>query len=127
MSFTYDTSNNIGKVRAITGDVTQSSAVLSDEQITVFLNLLSSDILKTSAMCMRTIAASKALIAKYKAAGNYSEDTRQMAKDLLAVANDLDEAANAMPADAQAEIIVNDFSFRNILQNRVMRGESLDD
>lgn len=126
MSFTYNTSTNIGKVRAIIGDVTSSTALLSDEQIQVFLDLKSNDIFMTAAMALRSMAASKAIVAKMKSAGNYSEDTRQITSLLLSTAKDLEAAAIAVPADAQAEIIVDDFSLNNIIRNKVLRGEPLD-
>lgn len=126
MSFTYDTSNNIGKVRAIVGDTTQSSAILSDEQITVFLNLTSSDLFATAAMALRSMAASKAVLAKLKVAGNYTEDTRAIATQLRELAKDLDEASKSIPADAQVELILNDFQFNNIIWNKTLRGEPLD-
>lgn len=127
MSFTFNTSDNIGKVRAVIGDTVQADAILSDEEINVFLSLQSNDILMTSAMALRRIASTKALLAKYIQAGNYTENTTEMPKILLQVAKELGEASKAIPADAQAEIILNDFNYNTIIRNRVLRGESLDD
>lgn len=126
MSFTYNTATSIGKVRAIVGDVTESSAVLSDEQIQVYLDLQSGDIFMSAAMALRAMAASKAVVAKLKVAGNYTEDTRQIARLLLDTAKELEEAAKSVPADAQSEIILTDFNYNNIIQNKTLRGEPLD-
>jgi hypothetical protein len=43
------------------------------------------------------------------------------------VAKELEEAAKAIPADAQAEVVLNDFNYNSILRNRVLRGENLED
>lgn len=126
MSFTFNTSNNIGKVRAIIGDVTESTAVLTDEQIQVYLDLQSNDLFMTAAMALRAMAASKAVVAKLKVAGNYSEDTRSIARLLLDTAKELESSAMMTPADAQSEIILNDFNYNNIIQNKILRGEPLD-
>ena len=126
MSFTYNTATNIGKVRAIVGDVTEATAVLSDEQIQVYLDLQSNDLFMSAAMALRAMAASKAIIAKMKSAGNYSEDTRSIASGLLSIAKDLEAAAINTPAEAQVEIILNDFNYNNIIRNKVLRGEPLD-
>lgn len=123
MSFTFNTSNNIGKVRAMVGDVTESTSVLSDEQITVFLDIQSNDLFKSAAMALRAMSANKAILAKYRRAGNYTEDTRNIAKGLLDLAKDYEEQSNLVPADAQAEIIYTDFNFNEILINKIVRGE----
>jgi hypothetical protein len=127
MSFTFSTSNNIGKVRAIIGDTVEADGLLSDEEINVFLSLTSNDLLSAAAMALRRMAASKALLAKIVSAGNYSENTTDIGKQLLAVAKDLDEAARMIPADAQAEIVLTDFNYNNIIRNKVLRGEPIDD
>lgn len=127
MTFTFDTTGLVGKVRAITGDVNSSSAVLTDEQINVFLGINSNDILLSAAMALRTMASSKALVAKYRSAGNYTEDTRNIAKDLLAVAEILEDRAINTPADAQSEIIYTDFDYNQLIRNKTLRGEPLDE
>ena len=68
MSFTYVLGNNIGKVRNLIGDTVSASAILTDEEITAFLSLRSSDLYQTAATCLYRMAASKALEAKKKKA-----------------------------------------------------------
>lgn len=127
MSFSFDLSNNIGKVRNLIGDDTQSSALFTDESINSFLSITGNDLFATAAMCCRRIATNKALLAKKRTAGNFSEDTSFLYKAYLDMAKEFEQNSRDIPADAQSEEILNDFQFNNVLQNRIMRGESLDD
>ena len=127
MSFTYNLSTAVGQVRLLIGDTDSTTAIFSDEELTALLSMQSGDLFMTAALALRRIAANKALLAKAVSAGNYSEDTRDMPKILMQLAKDLEAAAVNIPADAQVEIIVNDFNYNNILRNRALRGETLDD
>lgn len=127
MSFTYNLSTSVGQLRLLIGDTTQSGALFSDEELNAFLSMNSGDIFSSAALALRRIAVNKALIAKAVSAGNYSEDTRDIPKILLSTAKDLEAASKDIPADAQVEIIYNDFNYNNILRNRIFRNESLDD
>ena len=124
MSFTYDLSNNIGKVRNLIGDSVSASAILTDEEITAFLSLRSSDLYQTAATCLYRIAASKALLAKKKSGGDYSEDLTAMAKELRESAKIFEELAVSLPAEAQAEIAVTDFNYGDIETRKALRDET---
>lgn len=102
MSFTYTLSTNIGKVRLWIGDTNSSAAVMSDEEINSMLSQNSNDIRATAAACLYAIAASKARLAKMKRAGDYSEDTRTIAKELRDTAKDI-IAGSIEPWDETAE------------------------
>lgn len=127
MSFTYNISDNIGKVRSLIGDVVSASALLSDEEISAFLSMKSNDYFGAAALACRRIASSKALIAKRRTAGNFSEDTTGIYKAYLDMAKEYESVSQSVPAEAQSEEILTDFNYNEILQQRILRGESLDD
>lgn len=127
MSFTYVISTAVGQVRALIGDVTQASALLSDEEISAFLSMKSNDIYGAAALACRRIATSKALLAKRRTAGNFSEDTTGLYKAYLDMAKEFETISKEVPAEGQSEEILTDFQYNNVLQNRSLRGESLDD
>ncbi len=127
MSFTFNLSDNIGKVRNLIGDDVQATALLTDETISSFLSMTSNDLFASAALCCRRIGTSKALLAKKRTAGNFSEDTSFLYKAYLDMAKEFEQQSRDVPAEAQSEEILNDFQYNNVLQNRIMRGESLDD
>ena len=126
MSYTYDLSNNIGKIRNLINDTTESSAILSDEEITAILNQVDSDLLATAAMCCRKIAAKYALLAVSKSAGNYSENKTGISKMYLELAKDFEEQSQSQPAQASAEVIYTDFNYNQLIVDKVHRNEALD-
>lgn len=127
MTFSYSLSTNVGKVRNLIGDTVSETAVLSDEEIDSFISMYGGDLFTAAAGCLRRMAASKGLLAKRVTAGDYSEDTTQTYKAMLEVAERLEDMAKAIPADAQVEIIYNDFNYNNILMNKAYRGESFNE
>lgn len=124
MSYTYVLSTNVGKIRNLIGDNVEASALLTDEEITSLLSLRDSDIFLTAALALRRIAASKVLVARRRKAGNFDEDTKDLIKNYLEVAKQYEQMANEIPADAQVEIIYDNFSYNNIINNRAYRGET---
>lgn len=126
MSYTYSLSTDIGKVRNLINDTTESTAILSDEEITAILTQVGSDILSAAAMACRKIAAKYALLAISKSAGNYSENKSNISKTYLELAKDFETQAKDIPADASAEVIATDFNYNQMIEDKVHRGESLD-
>lgn len=122
--FSYDTSTNLGKVRALINDIVAASYVMSDTQINAFLSLHSNDLYLTAAQCMMAIASSKALIAKMKKAGNYSEDFTVIAKECREAAKMFREMAMQDPAEAVGEAFYTDFSYNDLLAKKHLRSES---
>ena len=124
MSFTYDTSNNIGKVRFLVGDTVDSGHLFEDGEITDILSLNSIDIYATAADFLMRLAASKSLLAKKKSAGGYSEDLSVIARECRETAKVYLERSSDIPAEAQAEMILTDFNYNQILRNKSLRRES---
>lgn len=104
MSFNYDLSTNVGKVRLNIGDTSNSptTAIFTDEEISSVLTQVSNDINFASGRLLLIIANSKARLAKRKSAGKYSEDTTSIASELREQAKAWFEMANE-PYDATAE------------------------
>ena len=124
MSFTFSTGTNIGKVRALVGDTDQTLAKLSDEEIGCYLELTVNDIYASAAMAARAMATKAAAQAKSISAGNYSENTTAGVNALLDLAKQFDLKSSEIPAEAQAEQIFNDFSFREVEIGKALRGET---
>ena len=124
MSFTFDTTTNIGKVRTLINDKTASTAVLTDEEINVYLSLEGNDIYGSSASALEAIIINKQLLSKLIAAGDYKEDNRNVADKLGKTAERYRKASVSTPADAYAEVAVTDFNYREIETNKTLRGET---
>lgn len=128
MSFTYDLtlSSNLHKVRNLISDTVESTYLLADEEINSLLTINSNDLFITAAICLRRIAASKALVAKLIKAGDYSEDARDVVKNLLSVAKTYEEMSQNSPYEMDSQEILTDFNWRQIIENKILRGEELD-
>jgi len=128
MSFTYSLSltSNLHKVRNLVDDTDTSSYQLEDEEISSFLGMVSSDLYLAASLCLRKIAASKALVARRRKAGNYEEDLRDIVKGLLEGAKLFKELSIEVPSEATAQEVLTDFNYRELINNKALRNESLD-
>lgn len=123
MSFTYDTTTNVGKVRNLIDDKTQATAIFTDEEITAILGMCDNEVMAASGVCLLGIAASKARLAKKKQAGNYSEDLTAIARECRETAKTFMEMAQNVPADAVIEQFLTDFNYNEILRGKELREE----
>lgn len=64
MTFTYDPSDDPGKVRLLLNDVDSSTAVFSDEEIAAFLALEALSVKRAAAQAIDTNATNEALASK---------------------------------------------------------------
>lgn len=126
MTFSYDLSSPVGLVRNLISDTVATSPIMYDEEIQAFLNMKLGDLFSTAALCLRRIASNKALTAKLVMAGNFKEDNRQIANDLRMLADSYDVMSTSIPADAQADIIATDFNYNQLIVDKVLRREPLD-
>ena len=123
MAFTYDPTTNLGKVRNLIGDTVDSGHILEDADINAFISMANTDLYKAASFCLYRIAATQALLAKVKKAGDYMEDLRDIAENIRAVAKEYAGISENTPAEAQAESFVNDFSYRDVITRKDLRGE----
>jgi hypothetical protein len=99
--------------------------MIQDAEITALLGI-GYTALKAAALALRRIAATKAFVAKRVKAGNYEEDTsRGCAEYIIALAKDYEKMDSEIPAESAVEVVFNDFNFRTILRNKVLRLESI--
>lgn len=126
MTFTYDLTTLVGKIRNLIADVDSTSPIMYDEEITAMLNIRLNDLFSTAALCLRRIAANKALTARLRKAGNFTEDNRQIAQDLLKAAQVYEDLSVNVPADAQADVVYTDFNYNQLILNRVLNRQPLD-
>ena len=128
MTFTYTLPivSNLHKIRNLIDDTSSTAYLLEDEEINSFLSMTSNDLFLTASLCLRKIAASKALVARRRKAGNYEEDTNGIVKALLDGAKLFKEMANETPAEATSQEVLTDFNYRELIINKTLRGESLD-
>lgn len=123
MSFTFDVSTARGKVRLNISDTSSASIIFQDDEIDAFLSMAGGDIFYASGIALLGIASSKALLAKRKSAGNYTEDLTAIAKECREQAKTFIEMAQQVPAEAVAEQIFTDFNYNEILRNAALRDE----
>lgn len=128
MTFTYSLtlSSNVHKIRNLIDDTNSDDYQLEDEEISSILAIFENDLLTTAAACLRRIATSKALLAKRVRAGDYEEDTKDIAKNLLEVAKLYEDKAKTVPYETTSQEILTDFNYRQIVENKSWRGEELD-
>ena len=125
--FTYVAGSTIAKVRELIFDTDSTEFIVTDSMINTFYEL-SGSIYLSAALALTAISASRALLAKKRSIGDYSEDLSIIAKECRETAKTYREMADnkardelAEPADAQAEVIYNDFSEREIIENQALR------
>lgn len=83
MSYTYDLTTSVGKVRVWIRDNDASNVLFTDEEITAMLGMNENDIRATAAACLYALASNKALLSRMISAGKYSEDNRRGAAQEL--------------------------------------------
>ena len=129
-TFTYDVSDNTGKLRLAIADIDLTTTtglrntwtvLFTDEELAVFLSDASSSIYLAASYALNSIAASRSLLAKVKRLGDFSEDLSKIADSLRAQAKNYSDIAVNTPAGGAAEVVYTDFNFRDIIYNSNLR------
>ena len=126
MTFTYDLSGWVGKVRLLIPDRTSGSAVFSDEELTAFYELEGSNTKRTAALALETIASDEAMTLKVVVLPDLSTNGPATSSALLAKAEKLREQADLEDLGDEggfdiAEWTNNDFSERDRLYKEMQR------
>ncbi len=121
MATTYDLTTAVGQVRLQISDTDVADAIFSDEELQVFLDANSDDVLLASAQALRSIAASAARMAKLRKTLNFTADTRQVAESLLKTANELQKQANSVVAFGNAQLAVTPDNVLGIVHKKALR------
>jgi hypothetical protein len=132
-TFTYDVTNDVGKVRldvwdfdltVTTGAREDWTCCFTDEEITSFLDRAFDSIYMADCLALHSISNSKALLSIRRKMGDYDEDLTNISIQLRQQAKEFQDLAKAemeIPADAVAEVANDEFSARQIRRNRAMR------
>lgn len=122
MSFTYDVTTDIGKVRMLITDRDSVTAIFSDEEIAAFLSLYGS-VFRGAAGALETLAANEVLVQKRIQTLSLTTDGPTEATALRELARSLRErdAEDGAGFDI-AEMVPNDFSARERVYKQWLRG-----
>jgi len=127
MAFTYDVTTDRGKVRLLCTDTDAANVIFQDNEIDAFLTLMSSNILRSAALALETIAGQEVLLMKRITLLELTTDGPAEARALLALATKLKEQADAEEAAEDggafdyAEMVVDSFTYRERLEKEALR------
>lgn len=122
MSFTYDPSTDIGRVRRTIPDRVEEEAIFSDEEVTSFITD-EGNWRRATALALETIATDQALVLKVVKVQNIQTDGAKLSDALLKRASLLREQADIDDNNSEdgsfeiAQQIFNDFGYREHVYN----------
>ncbi len=128
MTFTYDPTTDLGKVRLLIPDRSAASAFFNDEEIETFL-VIEDGVQRATALALETMASDQAMVLKVIRVQDLSTDGRAVSQALLERAGKLRsqaEAADAAQVGGSFDIAewgVTPFADREILWNDALRNE----
>lgn len=102
MTFTYNPTTSLGKVRLLATDRDSKHEIFSDEEIGVFMSLNDDDVKLAAAQALDQIASSQVLILKYIEVNGLKTNGQAVANALHAQAESLRQQAEG---DGAFEII----------------------
>lgn len=102
MSWTYDLSTDVGKIRALITDTNQNRPILSNEEIQTFLDLESGVLKRGAALALETIGTNETLVLKVIQVLDLRTDGAKVADSLLKRAERLREQADKDEASGYA-------------------------
>jgi hypothetical protein len=125
MSFTYDVTNDAGKVRLIIADTDSDNAIFEDAEIEAYLGIQGGNIILAAASALDTIASSEALILKKISLLDLQTDGEAVASAIRAHAKNLREEYKTHDIEGAfdiAEWVVNTFDEREYWWSLARRG-----
>lgn len=128
MSFTYDPTTDVGRVRRTIPDRSEDEAIWSDEEIQSFLDDCSNNWRRATAIILETMAADNLLVLKVIRVQNIETDASKMVTALMQRAkrlrDDADEVAanNADDSFDFAEVVNNEHQWKERIYNQALRG-----
>lgn len=127
MTYTYQPTTDIGKVRMLIPDRVEASAVFSDEEIQAYLDMNDSNVRRAAAEALETIASDEAMTLKVISTLDLSTNGASTSDALLRRVALLREQANEADAGEEggmfdyAEMTPNAFTRRERVLNQAMR------
>lgn len=128
MAFTYDLTDDTGKVRLLIMDNNAASYLFEDGELSAFLLMEGDNVRRGAALALETMASNEAYVSKRIEILDLKTDGPAVAAALMKRAAALraqaagDEQADAGGAFDIAEWVVDDFSGRERLAKEWMRG-----
>ena len=127
MTYTYDPTTNIGRVRRTIPDRVEANAVWTDEEIESFLLDEEGDWRRATALALETIASDQLLVLKVVKVQNIETNLDRAMIAMLKRAQALrDQSKEADAADGSAfeiaEVVVDANQYRERVGNQVLRG-----
>lgn len=124
MSFTYDVTTDLGKVRMLITDRDSVNPIFQDEEISAFLSLEDNNVRLAAAQALETIAANEVLVLKVVKTLDLETDGSKSGKALLELAKSWREMEAASGSFAIAEMVVDQFSWRERIRKEALRSQS---
>ena len=127
MTFTYDPTTDVGRVRRTIPDKTEDDAFWTDEEIASFLVDEGNNWRRATALALETIATDELLVLKTIQVQNITTNTDRMMAALLKRAQKLRDDAVVVEADSGddfevIEMVNDDWQFRERVWNQALRG-----
>lgn len=94
MTFTYDPTSDIGKVRMLVPDRVEANAVFTDEEIEAYLSMNDSNVRRAAAEMLETIASDEAMTLKVISTLDLTTNGASTSEAILARAKLLREQAD---------------------------------
>jgi len=131
-TYTYNLATDVGKVRFLIQDtdmssvstnlpLEQRSATFTDEEIAYMVADQGGDLYETASVLLLVWATNKQLIVIARRTSRTSVDYGAIRADLMALSKAYHDQSITSPADGYAEQSWTDFSFRQILDNEMLR------
>jgi hypothetical protein len=114
MSFTYDPSTSLGRVRMLCTDRDETNPIFQDAEIEAFLGIEGNSVRLAAALALETIASDQVLVLKVVKTLDTQTDGAKVSDALLKRAAGLREAENNDPSGSFdiAENVYDNFSRR---------------
>lgn len=130
MAFTYDLSDNVGKIRLLIMDNQSASYLFEDAEITALLEFEASNTRRAAALALETMASNEAYVQKKIELLDLKTDGSVVSKELRSRAADLRKQADQAEARDDdggafdiAEMVVDSFTARQRWVNQALRGQ----
>jgi hypothetical protein len=122
MSFTYDLTTDVGKVRFFINDQNEP-AQFTDEEIQAMLDLNGGSLYLAAAMCLESLASKYAGSSTLVQIGDFETRKGDKSKQYLDAAQRMREVEDNIPSFAIAEQNLSSFNEIEIIRNWVFRTE----
>lgn len=123
MSFTYDPATTVGQVRLSIADTVDEGHIFEDAEISAFLGLSSQSVAYAAARALRTIGASRALMARKLKVLDVELDTTTAAAQFINLAKSLEQSEENAGGFAIAEFAEGVFGrAERMMKERQRRG-----